>query len=310
MSGPSATEKPMSAKIAVSSSITWLIGWMRPRVSGPSRTGRLTSMRSAARRRSSAASASASLRVAIAAWTLSRSPLMSGPFSLRSSGVMAPSVFRRSETTPFLPSADTRSASSAASSGAPSTCPSRSRSSAARSVIRVWLSRGLFPSRARPSSASARKRMRRRAAGGKASKGWDDGASFAPPAVRLGRRRERRQRALCALDIGGECRRLVDRHLGQHLAIDLDPRPAEAVDKSRIGQAVLAHRRVEALDPERPEGALLVLAVAVGVLHRPVDRGLRGPDRVLAPADEALGGFEGLLVLGVARDAPFHAGHG
>ena len=96
----------MSAKIAVSSSITWLIGWMRPRVSGPSRTGRVTSMRSAARRCSSAASASASLRVAIAPWTLSRSPLMSGPFSLRSSGVMAPSVFRRSETAPFLPSAD------------------------------------------------------------------------------------------------------------------------------------------------------------------------------------------------------------
>ena len=30
MSGPSATEKPMSAKIATISSITWLIGWMRP----------------------------------------------------------------------------------------------------------------------------------------------------------------------------------------------------------------------------------------------------------------------------------------
>ena len=29
----------MSAKMAVSSSITWLIGWMRPRVSGPSRDG-------------------------------------------------------------------------------------------------------------------------------------------------------------------------------------------------------------------------------------------------------------------------------
>ena len=112
----------MSAKIAVSSSITWLIGWMRPRVSGPSRTGSVTSMRSAARRCSSAASASASLRVAIAPWTLSRRPLMSGPFSLRSSGVMAPSVFRSSETAPFLPSAETRTASSAASSGAPSTC--------------------------------------------------------------------------------------------------------------------------------------------------------------------------------------------
>ncbi len=30
MSGPSATEKPMSAKMATISSVTWLIGWMRP----------------------------------------------------------------------------------------------------------------------------------------------------------------------------------------------------------------------------------------------------------------------------------------
>ena len=36
MSGPSATAKPMSAKIAVSSSITWLIGWMRPASAGAS----------------------------------------------------------------------------------------------------------------------------------------------------------------------------------------------------------------------------------------------------------------------------------
>ena len=33
----------MSAKIAVSSSITWLIGWMRPASAGASRTGNVTS---------------------------------------------------------------------------------------------------------------------------------------------------------------------------------------------------------------------------------------------------------------------------
>ena len=55
------------------------------------------------------------------ACTLSRRPLMSGPRSLRSSGVIAPRVFRRSETEPFLPSAETRTASRAASSPAAST---------------------------------------------------------------------------------------------------------------------------------------------------------------------------------------------
>jgi hypothetical protein len=56
MSGPSAIEKPMSAKIAVISSTTWLIGWIRPRSAGEGRTGRLTSTLSRARRSVMAAS--------------------------------------------------------------------------------------------------------------------------------------------------------------------------------------------------------------------------------------------------------------
>ena len=59
MSGPSAIAKPMSAKIAVISSITWLIGWMRPVSVGASRTGSVTSTVSAASRASSAAPLSA-----------------------------------------------------------------------------------------------------------------------------------------------------------------------------------------------------------------------------------------------------------
>ena len=45
----------MSAKIAVSSSITWLSGWMRPASAGASRSGSVTSMVSEASRASSAA---------------------------------------------------------------------------------------------------------------------------------------------------------------------------------------------------------------------------------------------------------------
>src|ERR1700746_2983416 len=43
-------EKPMSAKIVVSSSVTWLSGWMRPISAGVSGSGRVTSMVSKARR--------------------------------------------------------------------------------------------------------------------------------------------------------------------------------------------------------------------------------------------------------------------
>ena len=58
------------------------------------------------------------VRAAIAAVTRSFRPLIAGPLVLRSSGVIAPSVFSSAETEPFLPSAATRTASSAASSPA------------------------------------------------------------------------------------------------------------------------------------------------------------------------------------------------
>ena len=64
MSGPSAIEKPRSPKIAVISSITWLIGWMRPRSAGDWRTGSVTSTFSAASRAVIAASFSSALRAA------------------------------------------------------------------------------------------------------------------------------------------------------------------------------------------------------------------------------------------------------
>ena len=67
MSGPSATANPMSAKIVVSSSQTWLSGWMRPASAGASRSGSVTSMVSEASRASSAADFKTSRRAAKAA---------------------------------------------------------------------------------------------------------------------------------------------------------------------------------------------------------------------------------------------------
>src|SRR5690348_8701013 len=95
--------------------------------------------------------------------------------------------------------------------------------------------------------------------------------------------------ALGLFDERRECSRFTDRKLRQDLPIDNDPGLAEAVDKSAIGQAVLADGGIDALDPESAEGALLVLAVAIGVLRRTIDRGLGGADRILATAVEALG---------------------
>src|SRR5216684_1501952 len=119
-----------------------------------------------------------------------------------------------------------------------------------------------------------------------------------------------RQRRFGLLDDRLERRRLADRKVGEHLAVDQEPGLAETVDEPAIGEAEGAHRRIEALDPQRPEGALAPLAVAIGVLVRLLDRLLGDPDGVLAPAVIALGGFEDLLVLGVPSDTTLDAGHG
>jgi hypothetical protein len=122
--------------------------------------------------------------------------------------------------------------------------------------------------------------------------------------------RSGRQRGLGLVDDGFERRRLVDGEVGKHLTIDRDPGFGEAVDKSAVGEPELAHRRVQALDPQRPEGTLAALAVPEGVLVRLLDRLLGDANGILAPAVIALGGFEDFLVLGVSGDAPFDAGQG
>ncbi|MNI00279.1 hypothetical protein D3C73_530750 [compost metagenome] len=109
----------MSAKTAVISSMIWLIGWIRPRSAGEERTGSETSSVSAFRRASIAASFRTVLRSVIASVISFFSALIAAPRVWRSSGVIEPKVFRSSETEPFLPRAETRTASIAASSPAP-----------------------------------------------------------------------------------------------------------------------------------------------------------------------------------------------
>src|SRR5690606_7498803 len=106
-----------------------------------------------------------------------------------------------------------------------------------------------------------------------------------------------------------ECLRLVDREIRQHLAVDLDAGLVEAVDEAAIGQAVLADSGVDALDPERAEIALAILAVAIGILQRLLDSLLGDADGVLAAAVETLGLGENLLVLGVGGNASLYACH-
>src|SRR5947199_10395669 len=106
-----------------------------------------------------------------------------------------------------------------------------------------------------------------------------------------------------------ERRRLGDGEIRQHLAVDCDARLRQAVDEDAVGHAERAHGRVQALDPERAEGALLALAVAEGILPGLLDRSLGGADGVLAAAAETLGGLVDFLVPGVRGHTAFDARH-
>src|SRR3984885_14123508 len=156
MSGPSATENPMSAKIAVSSSQTWLSGWIRPASAGVSRRGRVTSIVSEARRASSAADFRTSRRALKAPVTLSLARLIAAPWVLRSSGDILPKVARSAEIEPFLPSAETRTVSRAASSPAAAIWARTSCSSAARSDTAINFSRGNAAGCGRPGAGTSR----------------------------------------------------------------------------------------------------------------------------------------------------------
>src|SRR5690606_31007422 len=107
----------------------------------------------------------------------------------------------------------------------------------------------------------------------------------------------------------GECLRLMDRHVGKNLAVDLDTGLVQAVDEAAVGQAMLARRSVDALDPQSAEIALPILAIAIGVLQRLLDSLLGNTDRIFAAAIETLGGLQNFLVLGMGGNAPLNTCH-
>src|SRR5678816_4472594 len=85
------------------------------------------------------------------------------------------------------------------------------------------------------------------------------------------------------------------------LAVDVDIGALEAGHESAVAHAHLAHRRVDARDPQRAERALLVAAVAVRVLPRLHQRLLGYAVDVLPAAAETLGLLEDFLVARARR---------
>src|SRR6185503_3879793 len=106
-------------------------------------------------------------------------------------------------------------------------------------------------------------------------------------------------------------RRLIHHgEIREHLAVDLDVGALQACHEHAVAHAQLAHRRVDARDPQRAELALLHAAVAVRILPRLHQRLLRDAVDVLAPAAESLGLPEDLLVARARRYTPLDSWHG
>src|SRR5690606_18897374 len=117
------------------------------------------------------------------------------------------------------------------------------------------------------------------------------------------------QGGLCLADQSLEGLGLMDGEIGEHLAVHLDASLGEAVDKSRIGQAVLADTGVDTLDPERTEIALPRAAVAIGILAGLLHRLIGDAEGILAAAIIAFCLLDDLAVPGMGGDAPFYARH-
>src|SRR5204863_461662 len=125
--------------------------------------------------------------------------------------------------------------------------------------------------------------------------------------------RERDSVHQIGLDLAGdlvESRLVANGEVREHLAIDVDVGALQARHERAVAHAELAHRGVDASDPQRPELAFLLPAVAIGVLPRFHQRLLRDPVDVLAPAAEALRLFEDFLVARARRYASLDSWHG
>src|SRR5690606_7710209 len=101
----------------------------------------------------------------------------------------------------------------------------------------------------------------------------------------------------------------VHREVRHDLAVELDAGELHAVHELRVGQALCANRRIDALDPQRAEVPLLNLAVAVGILPGLLDRLTGDADGILAATAIALGLVENPLVLLARGNAAFDARH-
>src|SRR5262245_1659748 len=108
----------------------------------------------------------------------------------------------------------------------------------------------------------------------------------------------------------GERRLVLHGEVGQELAVDLDVGLLQPGHEGAVAHSQLAHGGVDARDPEGAHGALLLPAVAVGILPGLHHRLLGDAVDVAAAAAEALRLAEDLLVARARRYSTLDSWHG
>src|SRR3989338_5525417 len=106
-----------------------------------------------------------------------------------------------------------------------------------------------------------------------------------------------------------ECRGIVERQLGELLAVQRNLGAPARRDELAVRQPARARGGIEADDPETAERALLGLPVAGAVRHRADDRLFALPDLPPAARPESLGLLEQPLAPALCRHGPFTSRH-
>src|SRR5262245_52856132 len=103
---------------------------------------------------------------------------------------------------------------------------------------------------------------------------------------------------------------IVDRKIGEDLSVHFDAGVFQAVDERVVIHVVLVRSRVDALNPELAEIALLVLAIAVRVLPAALDVLLRGLPQFAAGTKGATRSLHDLLLPLQTRNVGYGTRHG
>ena len=106
-----------------------------------------------------------------------------------------------------------------------------------------------------------------------------------------------------------KARRVVDGHVRQHLAVDVDLRLLQPGHELAVGDTQLTAGGVDARNPELAKHPLAGAAVTVGVLAGLHHRLFGDAEDVFAAAAVALGELQNFLVAGVCRYTTFDARH-